>query len=129
MKLLGLKREHFPNGQAFSQKALDEYIAARQQVRKDFLTRYVLSLAIGVVVGFVVLLIIDPSKSFLRVFMSMLAVMISAVIGTRLTGKTLETLREKAMKVNVTRKDLKAAVKNMKNGTIAWTEEQEKLEK
>ena len=128
MKLTGLKREHFPNGQAFSQKALDDYIAAREQVRKDFFSRYVLSLAVGVAVGFVVLLIIDPAKSFLRVFLAMLAVMVSAVIGTRLTGKTLENLREKSLKVNVTRKDLKAAKNNLKNGTVAWEAKQEKIE-
>lgn len=126
MKLTGLKREHFPNGQAFSQKALDKYIAAREQVRKDFLSRYVLSLAVGVVVGFVVLIVLQTG--FLRIFLSMLAVMIAAMIGTRMTGKTLENLKDKAMKVNVTRKDLKAALKNMKNGTVAWEKKQEKIE-
>jgi len=125
MKLTGLKREHFPNGQAFSQKALDDYIAARQQVRKDFLSRYVLSLAVGVVAGFVVLMLVPTG--FLRIFLAMLAVMIAAMIGTRMTGQTLENLKMKAQKVNVTRRDLRAAKKNLKNGTVAWTAEKEKI--
>ena len=118
MKLTGLKREHFPNGQAFSQKALDDYLAAREQVRKDFLSRYVLSLAVGVVAGFVVLMLVPTG--FLRIFLAMLAVMIAAMIGTRMTGKTLENLKQQAQKVNVTRKDMRAAKANLKNGTVAW---------
>ena len=127
MKLTGLKREHFENGQAFSQKALDEYIAARERVRKDFVSRYLLSLAVGVVVGFLVLWLVP--QGFLRIFLSMLAVMIAAMIGTRLTGKTLENLKDKTMKVNVTRKDLKAALKHLKNGTVAWEKKTGKIEK
>ena len=127
MKLTGLKREHFPGGQAFSQKALDGYLAAREQVRKDFFTRYVVSLAIGIVVGFVVLMLIPTG--FLRIFLSMLSVMIAALIGTRMTGKTLENLKEQSRKVNVTRKDLRAAKKNLRDGTVAWQAEPKKIEK
>ncbi|MBN1777118.1 MAG: hypothetical protein JW811_03265 [Clostridiales bacterium] len=125
MKLTDLKREHFPNGQAFSQKALDDYLAARELVRRDFLSRYVLSLAVGVAAGFVVLMLVPAG--FLRIFLAMLSVMIAAMIGTRMTGKTLENLKQQAQKVNVTRKDMRAAKRNLKNGTVAWEAKQEKI--
>lgn len=121
MKLTGLKREHFPNGQAFSQKALDDYLAARDAVRRDFVSRYILSLAIGVAVGFVLLMLLPTG--FFRIFLSMLAVMIAAMIGTRMTAKTLDNLKEQARKVNVTRKDLKTAKAHFKKGTTAWKAE------
>jgi len=118
MKLTELKREHFPNGQAFSKKALNDYIAARVAVRRDFVSRYMLSLAVGVVVGFVVLMVIPTG--FFRIFLAMLSVMIAAMIGTRMTGKTLDTLKEQSSKVNITRKDLRIAKNHLKNGTTAW---------
>lgn len=118
MKLTGLKREHFLNGQAFSQKALDDYLAAREAVRRDFVSRYILSLAIGVAVGFLLLMLIPTG--FFRIFLSMLAVMIAAMIGTRMTAKTLDNLKEQSRKVNVTRNDLRIAKNHLKNGTTAW---------
>ncbi|MBE0601474.1 MAG: hypothetical protein IH607_06765 [Firmicutes bacterium] len=128
MKLKELKREHFPNGQAFSQKALDQYIAAKEMVRKDFVSRYILSLAIGVVAGFLVLTLIP--QGFFRIFLAMLAVMISAMIGTRMTAKTLENLRTQAQKVNITRKDMRTAKSHLRNGTVAWeAEKPRKIEK
>ncbi len=128
MKLTELKREHFPNGQSFSKKALDQYLAAKEQVRKDFLTRYLLSLAVGVVAGFLVLTLVP--QGFFRIFLAMLAVMIAAMIGTRMTAQTLENLRTQAQKVNITRKDMRAAKKNLKNGTTAWhAEPPKKIEK
>lgn len=128
MKLTELKREHFPNGQSFSQKALDQYLDAKEQVRKDFFTRYLLSLAVGVAAGFVVLMLVP--QGFFRIFLSMLAVMIAAMIGTRMTTKTLENLRAQAQKVNITRKDMRAAKDHFKKGTTAWkAEPPKKIEK
>lgn len=127
MKLTDLKREHFPNGQSFSQKALDQYLAAKEQVRKDFFTRYLLSLALGVVAGFLVLALVP--QGFFRIFLSMLAVMIAAMIGTRMTAKTLENLRTQAQKVNITRKDMRTAKSHLRKGTTAWEKKQDKIEK
>jgi hypothetical protein len=121
MKLTDLKREHFPNGQSFSKKALDDYIAAKEQVRKDFFTRYLLSLGLGVVAGFLVLTLVP--QGFFRIFLSMLAVMIAAMIGTRMTAKTLENLRTQARKVNITRKDMRIAKSYLRKGTVAWEPE------
>lgn len=118
MKLTDLKREHFPNGQAFSKKALDQYLAAKQQVQKDFVSRYLLSIAVGVVAGFLVLTFVPDG--FLRIFLAMLAVMIAAMVGTRLTSQTLENLRVQSQKVNISRKDMRAAKAHLKNGTTAW---------
>ncbi len=118
MKLTDLKREHFPNGQSFSKKALDQYLAAKQQVQKDFFSRYLLSIAVGVVAGFLVLTFVP--QGFFRIFLAMIAVMIAAMVGTRLTAQTLENLRVQTEKVNITRKDMRAAKAHLKNGTTAW---------
>ena len=48
MKMTDLKREHFTKGQTFSQKMLDDYMLARARAHRDFYTRYLLSIAIGV---------------------------------------------------------------------------------
>lgn len=126
MKLTDLKREHFPNGQTFSKKALDDYIAAKVRVNKDFFTRYLLSLAVGVVAGFLVLMLVPTG--FLRIFLSMLAVMIAAMVGTRMTGQALENLKTQSQKVNISRKDMRIAKQHLRNGTVAWTKKQEKIE-
>ena len=45
--------KHFPNGQSFFQKRCsNDYLAAKEQVNRDFLTRYLLSIVIGMVAGF-----------------------------------------------------------------------------
>ena len=80
MKIADLKREHFPNGQTFSQKALDQYLAARARAHKDFFTRYVLSLLGGIAVGFLVSLPLQNAGMF-RYLVPMLCVMIGALIG------------------------------------------------
>ena len=118
MKMTDLKREHFPNGQNFSQKTLDDYIAARAQAYKDFFTRYLVSLAIGIAAGFVVLMLV-PS-GMLRIFLAMLCVMVAGLIATRLTSASLERFKEQSRKILLTKKDVRAAKKNLRNGTVAW---------
>ncbi len=125
MKLTDLKREHFPNGQMFSKKTLGDYLAARTAAHRDFITRYSLSLVIGVAVGFVVLMLL-PS-GMLRTFLAMLSVMIAALIGTRMTAKSMEALKEQSRKISLTRQDIRAAKKNLRSGTVAWQEKQEKI--
>lgn len=127
MNMTDLKREHFPNGQTFSQQSLDRYIAARMRVRKDFYTRYLLCLLGGMVAGFAVLMILQ--QGFARIFLAMLCVMVAAMLGTKMTAPSMEALKEAAMKVSLTRKDLRAAKKNLQNGTVAWEDKQEKIGK
>lgn len=121
-----LKREHFPNGQAFSQKALDAYLGARERARKDFLTKYPLGLLGGIAAGTVLSLFLS---GIAQVLLPMLCVMAGALVGTRLTTASLEEYRRQAEKIRITRSDLRAAKKNLKNGTFAWTAAKAKPEK
>ena len=125
MKMTDLKREHFPNGHAFSQKALDDYMAARAQVRKEFVTRYALSLLIGVVAGFIVLMLFQGGV--LRIFLAMLCIMIAALIGTKITAPAMNNLQEQSRKLLLTKKDFREAKKHLRNGTVAWGEAPEKI--
>ena len=77
--------------------------------------------------GFLVLALVP--QGFFRIFLSMLAVMIAAMIGTRMTAKTLENLRTQAQKVNITRKDMRTAKSHLRKGTTAWEKKQDKIEK
>ncbi len=122
-----LKREHFPNGQAFSQKALDAYLKARENARRDFLTKYPLGLLGGIAAGTVLSLFLG--EGMVKVLLPMLCVMAGALVGTRLTTASLEAYRTQAEKIRITKADLRAARKNLKNGTFAWTAEKAKLEK
>jgi xanthosine utilization system XapX-like protein len=122
MKLTDLKPEHFANGQTFTQKTLSDYIAAREVVRREFLTRYLLCLLCGVAVGFVVLLFV---QGFARVFLVLLSVMIGALVGTKLTAKGQENLKQQAEKLCLSHKSLRAAKKHLKDGTVAWSENTE----
>lgn len=124
MKMEDLRREHFPNGQTFSQKMLDDYIAARARANRDFLTRYALSLLVGVAAGFVLSLFLS---GMMKILLPMLCVMGGALIGTRLTTASLDNLRTQSQKLCLSKKDIRAAKNHLKNGTVAWTEKQEKL--
>ena len=126
MKMTDLKREHFPNGQTFSQKSLDQYIAAWLRVRKDFFTRYLLCLLGGMAAGFAVLMILQ--QGFVRIFLAMLCVMVAAMLGTKMTAPSTDALKEAVRKVALTRKDMRIAKRNLKNGTVAWEEKQDKIE-
>ena len=125
MKMEGLKREHFANGQTFSQKTLDDYIAAKARANKDFLTRYSLSLAAGIAAGFVLSLFL--SGGIFKVLLPMLCVMGGALVGTKLTTESMDALRKHAQKLCLSKQDIRAAKQHLKNGTVAWTEK--KLEK
>ncbi len=125
MKMDGLKREHFANGQTFSQKTLDDYIAAKARANKDFLTRYSLSLVVGIAAGFVLSLFL--SGGILKVLLPMLCVMGGALVGTKLTTASMDNLRTQSQKLCLSKKDIRTAKKHLKNGTVAWTAK--KLEK
>lgn len=125
MKMTDLKREHFPTGQTFSQKTLDDYLAAKARAKKDFLTRYTLSLVGGVAVGFILSRFLQ--SGILSILLPMLCVMAGALIGTRLTTESMENFRKYSQKLSLTRKDIRAAKKNLRDGTVAWTAK--KLEK
>lgn len=114
-----LKREHFANGQTFTQKTLDSYLNARAKARKDLLTRYALWLVIGVAAGVVLSLFLD---GLLKVVLPMICVMAGALIGTRMTSASMENLRTLAGKIRLTGKDIRAAKRHLKNGTTAWTD-------
>ena len=120
MKITDLKREHFPNGQTFSQKALEQYLAARVRAFRDFFTRYVLSLLGGIAVGFIVSLFMENAGMF-RYLIPMLCVMVGALVGTRLTSKSLENFRDQAQRIRMTKRDIRAAKKHLRNGTVAWS--------
>ncbi|HPF87369.1 MAG TPA: hypothetical protein PK537_04845 [Candidatus Limiplasma sp.] len=126
MKITDLKREHFPNGHTFSQKTLDRYLAARAKARSDFFSRYTLCLLAGIVAGFVLSLFL--TGSIIKYLLPMLCVMAGALVGTKLTTASLEDYRMQAEKIRLTKKDLRAAKKHLRNGTVAWGETQEKIE-
>ena len=126
MKLTDLKREHFPNGHAFSQKALDNYMHAYLAARKDYFTRYPLTLLIGVAAGFVVLTLMP--QGMLRIFLALLCVMGSALIAVKITAKSMDALKEQSRHMLITRSDIRVAKKNLRRGTVAWQAEQETIE-
>jgi hypothetical protein len=107
MKMTGLMREHFPTGQTFSQKALDDYLAAKARAKKDFLTRYSLSLLVGVAAGFILSRFL--TDGIVSILLPMLCVMAGALIGTRLITDSMENLRKQSQKLCLTKKDLRAA--------------------
>lgn len=125
MKNTDLKREHFPNGQTFTQAMLDAYMAARSKARKDFITRYLLSLLAGFVAGFVVLAVWHTGT--VRVFIALLLVIAGAYVGTRLTNDSIDELKKQSRRMILTKKDMRIARKNLRNGTVAWTETREKI--
>jgi len=119
MNTTGLKREHFPNGQTFSQKALDDYFNARAKAFKDFFTRYTLCLLGGIAVGFVLSLFLNGMIKYL---IPVICVMLGALFGTKLTNVSLDAYRNQAQKLCLSKKDIRAAKKNLRNGTVAWSE-------
>ena len=119
MKMTDLKREHFAQGQTFSQKTLDSYLKARAQASHDLITRYALWLVIGVAAGVALSLFLD---GLLKVLLPMICVMAGALIGTRMTSASMENLRTLAGQIRLTGKDIRAAKKHLKNGTTAWTD-------
>ena len=125
MKMTDLKREHFPNGQTFSQATLDAYLAARSKARKELITRYLLSLLAGFVAGFVVLAVWRTGT--VRVFIALLLVIGGAYVGTRLTNDSIDELKKQSQRMILTKKDMRIAKNNLRNGTVAWTEKQEKI--
>lgn len=122
MKLTDLKREHFPNGHTFSQRTLDNYLAARAKARKDFLTQYTLWLVIGIAAGFVLSLFLGGMIKYL---LPMLCVIAGALIGTKKTTPSLDAYRAQAEKIRITKKDIRAAKRNLRNGTVAWSDKVE----
>ncbi len=119
MNSKGLKREHFSNGQTFTQKTLDNYFAARSKAFKDFFTRYALCLLGGVAVGFVLSLFLG---GIIKYLLPVVCVMIGALVGTKLTSASLEEYQKQSKKLCLTKKAMREAKKHLRNGTVAWSD-------
>lgn len=117
MKLTDLKREHFPNGQTFSQTRLDRYTQARTKAFRDFFTVYALWLVIGIAAGFVLSLFLS---GLIKYLLPVICVMAGALVGTKKTTVSLDAYRNESQKLCLSKKDLRIARKNLRHGTVAW---------
>lgn len=119
MKATDFRREHFENGRHFSQADFDAYIAASIRAAKAVYTRYLPCVLGGVLAS----LVFSQGVGGFAGNMLALACIFGGLIAGALAGKRPgDEVKRCAARLGVTRGDVAAARKHVKNGAAAWNQ-------
>ncbi|MCE5187849.1 MAG: hypothetical protein LLF75_01490 [Eubacteriales bacterium] len=119
MSAIQLKREHFTNGRNFSAEDFDHYLQASHDYAKALYTKYIPSLAGGLLVSF---LFSRGVGGAIGNLIAVACIFAGLIIGGVLTKPYTSDVQRAITKLGVTAKDAAAARKHAKAGTFAWTE-------
>lgn len=122
MEQTQLKREHFEKGREFDPKTFDAYIEESQRVGKTVYLKYLGCVAGGIAVSF---LFSKGVGGFYGNILAVVCVLGGMLVGAGVMKKCMEGVNHYASVLGITPQDVKAAQKNRKNGTFAWTDEKQ----
>lgn len=122
MGTLQLKREHFANGRNFSDEDFKRYLSASRDYQKSVYTRYIPSLAGGILVS---LLFSRGVGGAMGNLMALVSIFAGLILGGALSKPYMADLQQAITKLGVTGKDVAAARKHARAGTVAWTDSPE----
>ena len=118
MIAIDMKREHFTNGQKFSELDFDAYIQASTRFAKTISTRYLPCVFGGILVSF---LFSKGIGGFTGNMMAVLCIFCGLVVGGIFNMKAGRAVQDCAAKLGITKADVAIARRHMKNGTVAWS--------
>lgn len=119
MSAIQLKREHFVKGRGFSKEDFEHYLQAARDYQKSLYTRYIPSLAGGVLVS---LLFSRGIGGAIGNLMGVACIFAGLILGGVLSRPFTVDLQQSVTKLGVTGRDVAAARKHAKAGTFAWSE-------
>lgn len=119
MSAIQLKREHFTNGRNFSKEDFERYLQASSDYQKSLYTRYLPSLAGGILVSFLFSRGVGGAVGNL---MAVACIFAGLILGGVLSKPYITAAREIVAKLGITGKDAAAARKHAKEGTVAWSD-------
>lgn len=112
-----LKREHFEKGKSFSEEDFNAFMEASRDSVKAVYTRYLPSLAGGVLVSF---LFSKGIGGFAGNMLGVACIFAGLILGGVLTKKATEPANALAAKLGITQSDVVKARRYLKNNTVAW---------
>ena len=112
-----LKREHFENGESFSEKDFSAFLLASRESAKAIYSRYLPCLAGGVLIS---VFFAKGVGGFVGNMLGVACIFAGLILGGVLTKKVSESANELAAKLGITQSDIVKARRNMKNNTVAW---------
>ena len=122
MSAVQLKREHFTNGRDFSDEDFENYLSASRNYQKSVYTRYIPSLAGGILVS---LLFSRGVGGAMGNLMALVCIFAGLILGGVLSKPFMVDLQRAITKIGVTGKGVAAARKHAKAGTVAWSDSPE----
>lgn len=122
MGALQLKREHFANGRNFSDEDFARYLQASQDYQKALYTKYIPSLAGGILVS---LLFSRGVGGAMGNLVAVACIFGGLILGGVLTKPYTTDVQKAITKLGITAKDAAAARKHANAGTVAWSDSTE----
>lgn len=118
-----LKPEHFTNGRSFSPAAFEDWIFESRRCAKKALTVYICSVCGGFLLSF---LFAQGAEGAGGYIMAGLCVIAGPILGGVLSRKAVRSAENAAAYLGISDIEVTTARRNLKNGTLAWSDEEKK---
>lgn len=118
MKPRDFRPEHFPNGQSFSRADFDAYGRASEALTRTVYTRYLPFVGGGIVLC---VLLSNLAGGVAGNLLGVVCIFAGLIAGGVCNVRASRAVNEAAARLGVTRQDVAAARKHVKNGTVAWS--------
>ena len=119
MKPTDFRPEHFTNGRNFNRADFDAYVQASLELNQMMYTRYLPSVFGGVVLG---MLLSKGVGGFVGNILALVCIFGGLLLAPLLCSDTSKRVKELSKRLGISRSDISAARKHIKNGTTAWND-------
>jgi hypothetical protein len=118
-----LKPEHFTNGRSFSPAAFEDWIFESRRCAKKALTAYICSACGGFLLSF---LFAQGAEGAVGYIMAGLCAIAGPILGGVLSRKAGRSAENAAAYLGISDIEVTTARRNLKNGALAWSDEEKK---
>ena len=111
----------FENGRDFDAQDYAAFIQAAQDMNTTFLTKYLPFTIGGLVLGGIFALCVGGTLGYV---LAIVCIFGGFIIATYLNRQASKKLTESMKRLGITKEDLTAAWQHVKNGTVAWSDDE-----
>ena len=122
MKSTDFRPEHFENGRSFNKSDFIAYREASDNLARTRYTKYLLSVGVGLLFSF---LFSRAVGGFVGNILALVCIFSGLIVGGIFNAKAAKSVNEIAARLGITRADVAVARQHVKNGTVAWSDDEE----
>lgn len=121
MKATDFRPEHFEKGRNFNRADFDAYVRASADLTRTLYTKYLPCVLGGVIVGALLSKVIG---GFVGNVLALICIFGGLILGGVFNARAAKSVNEIAQRMGITRNDVAQARRHLKNGTVAWSDDQ-----